>query len=34
VGEINTYRLVLRKLKETDRLENLIVDGRVILKWI
>ena len=34
MGEINTYRLVLRTLKVTDRIENLIVDGRVVLKWI
>jgi hypothetical protein len=34
VGEINTYRLVLGKLKVTDRIENLIVVGRIILKWI
>jgi hypothetical protein len=34
VGDINTYRLVLRTLKVTDRIENLIEDGRVVLKWI
>jgi hypothetical protein len=29
---ISTYRLVLRRLKETNRLENLIVDGEGNIK--
>ena len=32
-GKRNTYRIVCGNLKETELLEDLGVDGRIILKW-
>jgi hypothetical protein len=32
-GKRNTYRIVWGNLKEAEFLEDLGVDGRIILKW-
>jgi hypothetical protein len=30
----NAYRVLVGNLKERDHVENLSVDGRIILKWM
>ena len=33
-GKCGAYRVFVGNLRERDRLEDLSVDGRVILKWV
>jgi hypothetical protein len=34
MGEMNAYRILVKNLNRRDHLEDLGVDGRIILEWM